>query len=221
MAKGHRERLRERFLKDLGASMPDYEIIELLLMAVIARRDVKPIAKDLLKTFGTVSGIFGASADDLMKVKGIGEQTAVLFKLIQRSTAIVTKSEIMNTNILNSWDKLIEYCTVYMAHSPVEQFRVIFLNSRNRIITDEEQTRGTVNETSIYPREVIKRALDLNAVAVILVHNHPSGNPTPSQADITMTHAVVEAGLPLNIRVHDHIIIGKEDIISFKTAGLL
>ena len=221
MNKGHRQRLRERFISDLGENMPDYEVIELLLMTSIARKDVKPIAKALLTEFGTVSGIFGADIDAIMAVDGVGQSTAVMFKLVQRATSIVLKQEIMNTNILNNWDKLIEYCMVYMAHSTVEQFRVIFLTSRNRIIADEEQSRGTINETSIYPREVIKRALSLNATAVILVHNHPSGNPSPSQEDIHMTHEVMEAGATLNIKVHDHIIIGKEDIVSFKTAGLI
>ena len=221
MNKGHRQRLRERFISDLGENMPDYEIVELLLMTNIARKDVKPIAKALLKEFGTVSGIFGADIDAIMAVEGVGQSTAVMFKLVQRATSIVLKQEIMNSNILNTWDKLMEYCMVYMAHSSVEQFRVIFLSSRNRVIADEEQSRGTINETSIYPREVIKRALSLNATAVILIHNHPSGNPSPSDADIRMTYEVMEAGMTLNIKVHDHIIIGKEDTFSFKTAGLI
>ncbi len=219
--KGHRDRLRQRFMIDFGESMPDYEILELLLMNCIARCDVKPIAKRLLTEFGSISAVFGADVKLLQSVQGVGEQTAVMIKVIQRSTHLVIKKEIHNTNILNSWDKLIEYCYVYMAHSPIEQFRVVYLNSRNRVIRDEEQTRGTVNETSIYPREVIKRALDLNATAIILVHNHPSGDTTPSKADIRMTHEVIEAGLAMKVKVHDHVIITKEGYASLKNMGLI
>lgn len=218
---GHRQRLKQRFLKDLGETVPDYEILEMVLTYAISRRDVKPIAKDLIKKFGDVSSVIGADINELTKVDGVGMETATLIKLLQKTASLAAKTEMKKGHILSTWDKLIEYCTIHMAHKSVEQFRVIFLDTRNKIICDEEQTKGSINQTSIYPREVAKRALDLNATAVILVHNHPSGDPSPSQADIDMTNAVNDALAPLGIKLHDHLIIGKENIISFKTTGLL
>ena len=218
---GHRERLRQRFVKDMGASMADYELLELVLMYSIYRKDVKPIAKSLLKEFGNISAVIGVDIEELMKVKGVGKETATLIKLLQTIAGLAAKTEMRKSHILSTWDKLIEYCTIHMAHKSIEQFRVIFLDTRNRIICDEEQTKGSVNQTSIYPREVAKRALSLNATAVILVHNHPSGDPKPSQADIDMTNKVDVVLQSLDIKLHDHLIIGKEDIISFKSAGLL
>ena len=220
-AKGHRNRLKQKFVKDNGSSLADYEILELILTYAIPRKDVKPIAKDLLKTFGDISAVFGAEVSDLTKVDGVGLESATLIKVIQASSGLVAKTEMKKGHILSTWDKLIEYCTIHMAHKKVEQFRIIFLDSRNRIICDEEQTKGSVNTTSIYPREIAKRALDLNATAIIMVHNHPSGDPKPSQADIDMTNQVKDALINLDITLHDHLIIAKEDIVSFKTLGLL
>ncbi len=218
---GHRQRLRHRFLDAMGDGLADYEILELLLQYAIPRRDVKPIAKSLIAQFGSIRGVMGASLTSLTKIDGIGENTAVLLKVAHKAVVLASKQEIQNTHILGTWDKVIEYCTLHMAYTDTEQFRVIFLNSRNRIIVDEVQTTGSINETAIYPREVVKRALELGAVSVIMVHNHPSGDATPSQADIDMTYQVKDACATVNIKVHDHIVISKENVASFKTLGIL
>ncbi len=218
---GHRQRLRNRFIDAMGDGLADYEILELLLQYAIPRRDVKPIAKSLLAQFGSINAVMGASLGTLTKVDGIGQNTAVLLKVAHKAVTLSYKQTLQNMPILGSWDKMIEYCTLHMAYEETEQFRIIFLNSRNRIITDEVQTKGSINETAVYPREVVKRALELGAVAIIMVHNHPSGDATPSQADIDMTYKVQNACTPMGIHIHDHIIISKENIVSFKTLGIL
>lgn len=218
---GHRNRLKQRFTQGQGDGMQDYEILELVLTYAIPRQDVKPIAKALLKEFKTIPALIGADTYKLTKIKGVGMNTAILIKAIQRMAILGAKTELTKGHILNNWDKLIEYCTLHMGHSPIEEFRVVFLNTRNRVILDEVQTRGTINETGIYPREIVRRAIEIGASSIILVHNHPSGDATPSRADIEMTKQVQDTCNVLNIRLHDHIIIGKENVVSFKSLYLL
>ncbi|MBX5152283.1 DNA repair protein RadC [Rhizobium lentis] len=218
---GHRERLRDRF-RELGdTALADYEILELLLFRLIPRRDTKPIAKALIERFGSLSGVFGAPAALLTEVKGVGENVALDLKLIATVAHRTLKSEIRSKQVLSSWSSVIQYCHAAMAHETREQFRILFLDKRNVLIADEVQGRGTVDHTPVYPREVVKRALELSATAIILVHNHPSGDPTPSRADIDMTKAIVEAAKALDITVHDHIIIGKDGHVSLKGLKLM
>jgi DNA repair protein RadC len=218
---GHRDRLRARFLRSGAGAMEDYELIEMLLFAAIPRRDVKPLAKDLLKKFGGIPGLLGASIEDLKAVKGLSENSAALIKLAHVLSQRVLSAQIERKPILSSWQKLIDYCTVAMAHEQREQFRVLFLNRKNELIADEVQQMGTVDHTPVYPREIVRRALELGATALILVHNHPSGDPTPSDSDITMTAEVVKAAKSLDILVHDHLIIAKNGHSSFKSMGLM
>lgn len=218
---GHRDRLRSRYRDNGDTSLADYEILELLLFRLIPRKDTKPIAKALLARFGTLSGVFGAPAALLQEVNGIGETVALDIKLISTIGHRTLKSEIRNKQILSSWSAVVEYCHAAMAHETREQFRILFLDKRNVLIADEVQGTGTVDHTPVYTREVIKRALELSATALILVHNHPSGDPAPSRADIDMTRTIIEAAKPLGITVHDHIIIGKDGHVSFKGMGLI
>ena len=218
---GHRDRLRTRFRESGDGALADYEILELLLFRFIPRRDTKPMAKALLKKFGTLSGVFGATPALLQEVKGIGEAVALDLKLISAVAQRTLKSEIRNKTVLDSWASVIQYCHAAMAHEPREQFRILFLDKRNTLIADEVQGHGTVDHTPVYPREVVRRALELSATAIILVHNHPSGDPTPSRADIDMTKTIVETARPLGITVHDHIIIGKDGHASLKGLRLM
>lgn len=218
---GHRDRLRTRFRDNGDGALADYEILELLLFRLIPRRDTKPVAKALLDRFGTLSGVFGATPALLQEVKGIGEAVALDLKLISAVAQRTLKSEIRNKTVLASWSSVIQYCHAAMAHEPREQFRILFLDKRNSLIADEVQGHGTVDHTPVYPREVVRRALELSATAIILVHNHPSGDPTPSRADIDMTKTIVETARPLGITVHDHIIIGKDGHASLKGLRLM
>ncbi len=218
---GHRDRLRTRFRESGDGALADYEILELLLFRFILRRDTKPMAKALLKKFGTLSGVFGATPALLQEVKGIGEAVALDLKLISAVAQRTLKSEIRNKTVLASWSSVIQYCHAAMAHEPREQFRILFLDKRNTLIADEVQGHGTVDHTPVYPREVVRRALELSSTAIILVHNHPSGDPTPSRADIDMTKTIVETARPLGITVHDHIIIGKDGHASLKGLRLM
>ncbi|WP_415212048.1 RadC family protein [Shinella sp.] len=218
---GHRERLRTRFRDNGDTALADYEILELLLFRLIPRRDTKPVAKALLDRFGTLSGVFGATPALLQEVKGIGEAVALDLKLVAAVAQRTLKSEIRNKTVLASWASVIQYCHAAMAHEPREQFRILFLDKRNTLIADEVQGHGTVDHTPVYPREVVRRALELSATAIILVHNHPSGDPTPSRADIDMTKTIVETARPLGITVHDHIIIGKDGHASLKGLRLM
>ncbi|MDH6268693.1 DNA repair protein RadC [Rhizobium sp. SG_E_25_P2] len=218
---GHRDRLRTKF-RDLGdGALADYEILELFLFRLIPRRDTKPIAKALIERFGTLSGVFGAPAHLLQEVKGVGEAVATDIKLVGAIAHRSLRSEIKGRAILGSWSSVIDYCSAAMAHETTEQFRILFLDKRNQLIADEVQQRGTVDHTPVYPREVVKRALELSATAIILVHNHPSGDPTPSRADIDMTQTIVQTAKPLGITVHDHIIIGKDGHASLKGLRLI
>ena len=218
---GHRERLRARFRDSGDTALADYEILELLLFRLIPRRDTKPVAKALLDRFGSLSGVFGAPPALLQEVKGIGEAVALDLKLVSAVAQRTLKSEIRNKTVLATWSSVIQYCHAAMAHEPHEQFRILFLDKRNALIADEVQGRGTVDHTPVYPREVVRRALELSATAIILVHNHPSGDPTPSRADIDMTKTIVETARPLGITVHDHIIIGKDGHASLKGLRLM
>lgn len=218
---GHRDRLRERFLKSGVTSLQDYELLELVLFSVIPRRDVKPLAKDLINTFGNLSGILNADISDLQKVPGLSENAAVFFKMVQALTQKILRTELEKKPILATWQKLIDYCYVSMAHEKREHFRVLFLNRKNQLMADEVQQIGTVDHTPVYPREIVKRALELGATALILVHNHPSDDPNPSDSDIAMTAEVIRAAASLDIAVHDHLIVSKSGHISFKSLGLL
>lgn len=218
---GHRQRLRTRFLRDGGAAMEDYELVELLLTLALPRRDVKPIAKELITTFGDFANVIAATKSDLIKVKGMGETTVVPFKLVQTAALRLLQQSGKNDSLINSFDALVDYCRAAMAREPIEQFRLLFLDTKNKLITDEVQQKGTINHTAVYPREVVKRALELNAAAIILAHNHPSGDPSPSQADIDMTRTICDAASMLEITVHDHVIISRQGAFSFRAAGLL
>jgi DNA repair protein RadC len=218
---GHRDRLRQRFRDNGDQALADYEILELLLFRLIPRRDTKPIAKALIDRFGTLAAVFGAEPARLMEVKGVGEAVASDLKLISATAHRMLRSELKGKQVLASWSSVIEYCHAAMAYETREQFRILFLDKRNALIADEVQQRGTVDHTPVYPREVVKRALELSATAIILVHNHPSGDPTPSRADIEMTKLIVETAKPLGITVHDHIIIGKEGHASLKGLRLI
>jgi DNA repair protein RadC len=216
---GHRERLRERALKSLDA-VPDYELLELFLFRTFPRGDIKPIAKALLTRFGSLGAITTASVEDLRTVPGVGEQAALDLKLLGEVTLRVGRETIRKRTVIGSWSALLAYVKVALANEPREQFRVLFLDRKNQLILDEIQNRGTVDHAPVYAREVMRRALELSASSVILVHNHPSGDPTPSGADIAMTREVVDAGRALKISVHDHLVVGREGVASFKALGL-
>ena len=218
---GHRERLRDRFLNAGPDSLADYELLELILFSALPRVDTKPMAKALLERFGSFAAIISADPRRLEEIKGIGRAGVVALKAVQAAALAFMRDDIMDQPILSSWDKLLRYCKASMGYGTVEQFRILFLNNKNALIADEVQQSGTVNHTPVYPREVIKRALELGATAIIMVHNHPSGDPTPSQGDIAMTREVVEAAGKLQIAVHDHLIIGRNSHTSFKSLGLL
>ncbi len=216
---GHRDRLRQRFLKAPDA-LPDYEILELILFRSIPRRDVKPLAKELLKEFGSLSGALSAEPARLRDFK-VPEGTIVDFHIVREAGIRMSQSNVMKKNVIGSWNALLEYCAASMAHNPTEQFRILFLDRKNVLIADEVQQKGTVDHTPVYPREVVKRALELNASALILVHNHPSGDPTPSNADVEMTRQIVDTAKPLGIEVHDHLVVGKGRHASFRSLGLI
>ena len=217
---GHRQRLRARAAISFAA-LPDYELLELILARSLPRRDVKPLAKALLARFGGVAGVFGASAEELRTVKGVGPGTALDLKLVHEATARMSRGEVRKRPMISSWSALLAYVRTAMAHEAREQFRVLFLDKKNQLIADEVMNEGTVDHAPVYPREVVRRALELGASAVILTHNHPSGDPTPSSADIDMTRQVIEAARALRIAVHDHLVIGREGVASFKALGLI
>ncbi len=217
----HRDRLRARFESAGAEALADYELLELYLFNSIPRQDVKPIAKRLIERFGSFAEAIAAPLDQLIEVKGVGKKTALDLKIIKAAATKLGKETVMGAPILSSWNALMEYCRTAMQFEAKEQFRVLFLDKKNRLIADEILGRGTVDRAPVYPREVIKRALDLNATAIILAHNHPSGDPTPSQSDIDMTHKIMDAARSMGIVVHDHIIIGRNDIASFKTLGII
>ena len=218
---GHRERLRGRFMKSGRDSLADYELLELFLFPALPRRDAKPLAKALLKKFGSFAEVISAEPRELRSIDGIGEAAVVALKTVQAAALKLSQGEIMDRPVLTSWDKLMKYCRASMAYEKSEHFRILFLNKKNVLIADEVQQQGTVDHTPVYPREVVKRALELGATAIIMVHNHPSGDASPSKADIEMTMEVKEAGERLGIMLHDHVIVSKSGNNSFKTMGLL
>jgi len=213
---GHRDRLRERMRASGPAALADYEILELLLFRFVPRADTKPRAKALLDRFGTLAEVLGAPTHLLAEVKGIGPSVAFDLKLVAAAAERMLQSQIRGRQVLSSWTQVIDYCRAAMAFEPREQFRVLFLDKKNALIADEVQQVGTVDHTPVYPREVVRRALELSATAIILVHNHPSGDPTPSKADIDMTRLIAETAKPLGIAVHDHLIVGKNGHASMK-----
>jgi DNA repair protein RadC len=218
---GHRDRLRQRFLKAGADALPDYEMLELTLFAAIPRRDTKPMAKALLARFGSFAEVIAAPRARLLEVKGVGEAVASHLKIVEAAAQRLAKTRVIGRPALSSWPALIDYCTAAMARDLAEAFRVLFLDRKNILIADEVQNRGTIDHTPVYPREIVKRALELGASAIILVHNHPSGDPTPSRADIEMTREIAGAAKALGIAVHDHLVIGRGGHASFKSLGLL
>jgi len=219
--KGHRDRLRERFTADYGASMPDYELLELLLFHVIPRRDTKPLAKRLIDRFGSLPATLAADAADIQSVKGSGPAVAVMLKAVQQAGRRLALEDMRERPSLGSWDNVIAWCRAELGHLPRESFHVLFLDQKNGLLAAEELSRGTVDQTSVYPREVVKRALELNAKALVMVHNHPSGDPTPSSADIEITRAVETAAQTLGVALHDHVIVTRSAHTSLRAKGLI
>jgi len=217
----HRARLRERFNSGGASAMPDYELLELILFRAIPRQDVKPLARTLIDQFGDFNRVLTAPADRLASVKGVGDAIITEFKIVEASAHRLSRSKVLKRHIISSWDAVVDYCHTIMAHRETEQFRVLYLDHKNTLIADEEQGNGTVDHVPVYPREVAKRALELNASAIILVHNHPSGDPTPSQSDIDMTDQIHGACAALGLTLHDHLIVGKSTELSFRAEGLL
>lgn len=217
----HRARLRARFNDGGAAAIPDYELLELVLFAVIPRQDVKPLARHLIDTFGDFSRVLSASRSRLSRVPGVGDGVILHLKVLEAAAHRMARARVLNRPVLSSWDALLDYCHTAMSHRETEQFRVLFLDRKNLLVADEGQAEGTVDHVPVYPREVVKRALELNASAIILVHNHPSGDPTPSQQDIALTTQIQDAVRTVGIVLHDHLIIGKSQEISFRSAGYL
>jgi DNA repair protein RadC len=218
---GHRDRLRTRALAGGPAALPDYEVLELLLFRAIPRGDVKPLAKRLIARFGSLGGVLGASVAELRTVAGVGAAAALDLKLVHEAALRTGREAVARRPVISSWSALLVYVKTALAHEPREQFRVLFLDKKNQLVADEVMNRGTVDHAPVYPREVARRALELSASALILVHNHPSGDPTPSAADVDMTRQVIEALRPLRISVHDHLVVGRDGTASFKALGLI
>lgn len=219
--KDHRKRLRARFTQGGAAAMPEYELLELILFRSIPRQDVKPLARKLLDEFGDINRVLTASEERLNAIKGIGAAVVTDLKIMEAVAHRMARAKVIQRHVISGWDALLDYCHTTMSHRETEQFRVFYLDRKNVLISDEEQAKGTVDHVPVYPREVAKRALELNASALILVHNHPSGDPTPSQADIDMTQQVKDACDALGIALHDHLIIGKSNELSLRSEGFL
>ena len=217
---GHRQRLRERFRVNIE-TIPDYELLELVLCQAVPQRDMKPLAKELIEIFGSFSEVIAAPYERLKNVKGVGDAVATQLKIVHAAASRLLKGRLKDPTALSSKQSVLDYCRSSMAFDDREQFRVLFLDKRNQIIADEVQQKGTVDHTPVYPREVVKRALELSATAIILVHNHPSGDPTPSRADIEMTRTIIEVAKPLGISVHDHLIVGKHGDRSLREMKLI
>ena len=217
---GHRQRLRQRAQISVAA-LPDYELLELLLARSLPRRDVKPLAKTLLARFGGLAGVLGADVSELKAINGIAAEVALDLKLLHEATVRMGRGEVRRRPIISSWTALLAYVRTSLAHEPREQFKVLFLDKKNQLIEDRLMNHGTVDHAPVYPREIMRVALEISASAVILVHNHPSGDPTPSTADAEMTRQVIEAGRPLRVTVHDHLVVGRDGVASIKALGLL
>jgi DNA repair protein RadC len=218
---GHRDRLRARFAETGDDGLPDYELLELVLFRSIPRRDVKPVAKELIRRFGSFAEVLAAPAGRLRQIDGIGDSVILDLKIVEAAARRLARGAVAKRPVLSSWSAVIEYCRTAMAFAEREQFRILFLDKKNQLIADEVQQSGTVDHTPVYPREVVKRALELAATAVILVHNHPSGDPTPSSADIAMTREIIAVAKPLGIAIHDHIIVGRDGHASLKGLKLI
>ncbi|HEX9791941.1 MAG TPA: DNA repair protein RadC [Kiloniellales bacterium] len=218
---GHRDRLRRRLLDKGAGSLADYELLEFLLFGARPRGDTKPLAKTLVARFGNLAGVLAASPQDLATVPGMGDASIAVLKVVPEAALRLAREDLAERPIIGSWDNLVAYCRIAMGREKVEQFHLLFLDRKNRLIADEMHQRGTVDHTPVYPREVVKRALELGASALILVHNHPSGDATPSKGDIEMTREIEDAAGKLGIALHDHIVIGRADQKSFKSMGLL
>ncbi|MCF6444565.1 DNA repair protein RadC [Nereida sp. MMG025] len=219
--KDHRRRLRDRFCGGGAASLPDYELLELILFRSLPKCDVSPVARRLIDTFGDLNAVLSASKERLIEVRGVGDVVATDLKIIEAATHRMARAKVMDRPVLSSWQSLIDYCHTAMSHQQTEVFRVLYLNRKNVLIADEEQARGTVDHVPVYPREIMRRCLELNASALILVHNHPSGDPTPSQSDIEMTLNIETAAQALGLVLHDHLVIGKSREISMRSDGYL
>ncbi len=217
----HRQRLRARFREAGAQALPDYELLELVLFRALPRQDAKPLARALLDRFGDFNAVVSAPELRLLEQNGVGDSVVTELKIIEAAAQRLARARVFRRSVISSWDALLDYCRTAMAHRDTEHFRVLFLDRQNALIADEEQARGTVNHVPVYPREVAKRALELNASALILVHNHPSGDPTPSDSDIAMTDRVRAALEALDITLHDHLVIGRSKEVSFRDAGLL
>jgi DNA repair protein RadC len=220
-AAGHRARLRERLLGGGAEALADYEVLEYLLFGALARGDTKPQAKALLAHFGTLAGVLNADPNALKQVRGVSDASVGQIKIAALVARRMARSEVADKPVLGSWQALLDYLAIDMAHLTVERVRVLYLNAKNRLLLDHLVGDGTVDEAAIHPREVIRRGLDLGASALILVHNHPSGSPEPSRADIDITRRIAEAGRPLGLTVHDHVIVGREGHVSLRAKGLL
>ena len=218
---GHRDRLRARFAEKGADSLADYELLELYLFRSIPRRDVKPIAKELIAKFGSFAEVIAAPVDRLTEVKGISEKIALDLKILRAAATKLGQESVLGRPVLSSWSALLDYCRSAMQFETTEQFRVLFLDLKNRFIADEVLGQGTVDRAPVYPREILKRALAHESTAIILTHNHPSRDPTPSQSDIDITKEIVQACKPIRVAVHDHLIIGRDNIVSFKSLGLM
>ncbi|MCX5496974.1 DNA repair protein RadC [Kaistia dalseonensis] len=218
---GHRERLKNRFREHGSEAVADYELLELILFQAVPRRDTKPIAKALIARFGTFSDVLAAPEARLMEIPGVGASVATHLKVVHAAATRYARGALRERPLLGSWSAVIDYCRAAMAYEEKEQFRILFLDKKNVLIADEVQQTGTVDHTPVYPREVVKRALELSTTAVVLVHNHPSGDPTPSRADIQMTKTIIDIATPLGIAVHDHIIVGRHGHASFKGLKLI
>ena len=218
---GHRQRLKDRFVNAGPEALPDYELLELVLFNAIPRRDTKPAAKRLIERFGSFAEVVNAPPERLREVKGIGEAAIVQLKLVRAGALRLMQGGIMQRPVLTSWTAVLDYCRAAIGFEAREQFRILFLDKKNRLIADEVQQQGTVDHTPVYVREIVKRSLELSASAIILVHNHPSGDPTPSRADIDMTNQIVNAAKPLGVVIHDHIIVGRQGHASFKGLKLI
>jgi len=218
---GHRDRMRARLLKAGPDALADHEMLEMVLFLALPRRDTKPLARALLDRFRSFAGVIAAPIPEMLAIDGMGEAAAAALKTVQAAALRLVRSELSNEPVLANWQKLIEYLTAALGHEQVEQVRVLYLDGRNRLLADEMQGRGTVNHTPIYPREVVKRALELHATALVLSHNHPSGDPTPSREDIAMTREIKAAADALRISLHDHVVIAGSRWLSFRQEGLL
>jgi DNA repair protein RadC len=218
---GHRQRLKDRFLQTNGLGFSDYELLELLLFQVAPRKDVRDLAKTLMHTFGSLNNVVTAPTHRLLEIPGLGQQSVTALRVVWEVSKRLGQEQVIQHNIISSWNDLITYCRTSMAYNPIEEFRLLFLNSQNNLVADEVQQQGTVNHTPVYAREVVKRALQLESSALIMVHNHPSGKTNPSPSDIKITTQIKHALEAVDIKLHDHIIIGKSNYFSFKNTGLI